>query len=327
MILVTGSAGHLGEALMRSFRAEGLPARGMDIKPSPYTDVVASITDRAAVAEAMTGVREVINAATLHKPHVVTHSHQHFVDTNISGTLTLLEAAIAADVRAFVYTSTTSTFGSAMTPAFGEPAAWVTEDVTPVPRNIYGSTKLGAEHLCEMIARRGRLPVIILRTSRFFPEEDDNAGQRSRFSIDNLQALELLHRRVDIADIVSAHRLALAKAPALGFGRLIISATSPFTRDDLPHLNRDARRVIVRHYPQAERLFADAGWSFPQAMDRVYVNAHARAQLDWAPRHDFAYVLASLAAGRDFRSDLAVAIGKKGYHDEAFAEGPFPVDD
>ena len=35
MILVTGSAGHLGEAAMRTLRAAGRPARGIDIKPSP----------------------------------------------------------------------------------------------------------------------------------------------------------------------------------------------------------------------------------------------------------------------------------------------------
>lgn len=326
MILVTGSAGHLGEALMRTFRAEGMPARGIDIKPSPYTDIVGSISDPGIVVEAMAGVSDVLNTATLHKPHVVTHSHQQFVDTNISGTLTLLEAAVAAGVRSFVYTSTTSAFGDTLSPAYGEPAAWITEDATEIPKNIYGATKLGAEHLCQIIARNRKLPVLILRTSRFFPEEDDNAGQRSRFSIDNLQALELLNRRVDIADIVSAHRLAIEKAPAIGFGKFIISATSPFTRDDLPELNRDAGAVIRRHFPQAEALFAQAGWLFPKALDRVYVNAHARATLGWAPRHDFAHVLDCLAAGADFRSDLARMIGSKGYHDELFEDGPFPVD-
>jgi len=326
MILVTGSSGHLGDALMRTFRAEGVPARGIDINVSPYTDIVASVDDREAVAAAMAGVTDVLHTATLHKPHVVTHSHQRFVDTNVSGTLALLEAAAAAGVRSFVYTSATSTFGDALSPAYGEPAAWITEDVSPIPKNIYGATKLAAEHLCQIVARNRKLPVLILRTSRFFPEEDDNAGQRSRFSIENLQALELLNRRVDIADIVSAHRLAMEKAPVLGFGKFIISATSPFTQDDLPTLNSDARAVILRHFPQAEVLFAQAGWSFPRALDRVYVNAHARAKLGWAPRHDFAHVLDCLALGSDFRSDLALAIGRKGYHDEIFEDGPFPVE-
>jgi UDP-glucose 4-epimerase len=326
MILVTGSAGHLGEALMRSFRADGVPARGIDIKPSAHTDIVASIADREAVAAAMAGITDVLHTATLHKPHVVTHSHQMFVDTNITGTLNLLEEAVSAGVRAFVFTSTTSTFGDALSPSPSEPAAWITEDVREIPKNIYGATKLGAEHLCQIVARNRKLPVLVLRTSRFFPEEDDNAGQRSRFPIENLQALELLNRRVDIADIVSAHRLAIARAPAIGFGKFIISATSPFTQADLPDLSRDAGAVILRHYPQAADLFAQAGWSLPQALDRVYVNARARRALGWAPRHDFAHVLACLAAGREFRSDLALSIGWKGYHDEVFEDGPFPVE-
>ena len=109
--------------------------------------------------DCMAGVRAVIHAATLHKPHVATHARQDFVDVNVSGTLTLLEEAVRAGVGAFVFTSTTSTFGSALTPAAGEPAAWVTEEVAPVPRNIYGVTKLAAESLCELFARKERLPV------------------------------------------------------------------------------------------------------------------------------------------------------------------------
>ena len=109
-VLVTGSAGHLGEALMRLLRARGDDARGLDLKPSPFTDAVGTITDRGFVREAMAGVHAVLHTATLHKPHVVTHSRQDFVDTNVSGTLVLLEEASRAGVGAFVQTSTTSTF-------------------------------------------------------------------------------------------------------------------------------------------------------------------------------------------------------------------------
>ena len=59
----------------------------------------------------------------------------------------------------FVFTSSTSVFGRALTPRPGEPAAWITEDVTPVPRNIYGVTKAAAEDLCEIIGRDHGLPV------------------------------------------------------------------------------------------------------------------------------------------------------------------------
>ena len=53
----------------------------------------------------------------------------------------------------FVFTSTTSAFGRALTPPPGAPAAWITEDVAPVPRNIYGVTKTAAEDLCELVHR------------------------------------------------------------------------------------------------------------------------------------------------------------------------------
>jgi len=324
-VLVTGSAGHLGEALMRLLRERGEPARGVDLKASPFTDAVGSITDRALVREAMQGVRAVINTATLHKPHVVTHSHQAFVDTNVTGTLTLLESAADAGVAAFVQTSTTSVFGDALHPAPGEPAAWIDEAVQPLPKNIYGATKLAAEHLCRVIARTRGLPMIVLRTSRFFPEEDDSAAVRQSFATDNVQALELLYRRGDIVDMAAAHLAAIERAGEIGFGTFIVSATTPFTLGDLAALHRDASAVIRAHFPEAEALFAARGWRFFPVIDRVYDNRRAREALGWEPRCDFRHVLVSLIAGRDFRSELAHAVGAKGYHDEVFAEGPYPV--
>jgi len=324
-ILVTGSAGHLGEALMRLLRQRGEDACGLDIRPSPFTDRVGSITDRDFVRAVMPGARAVLHTATLHKPHVVTHSHQQFVDTNVTGTLTLLEAAADAGVEAFVQTSTTSAFGDALHPAPDAPAAWIDEDVVPLPKNIYGATKLAAEHLCRVVARNRRLPVVVLRTSRFFPEETDDAEVRQAFASDNLQALELLYRRADIADMAEAHLAALARAAAIGFGTFIVSATTPFTRDDLTALHADAAAVVRARFPRADALFAGRGWRFLASIDRVYDNARARSALGWQPRHDFAHVLACLAAGRDFRSELARAVGAKGYHDQVFAEGPYPV--
>lgn len=325
-ILVTGSAGHLGEALMRTLRARDKAATGLDIKPSPYTDLVGDIADRAFVAGAVSGVTHIIHTATLHKPHVATHSRQDFVDTNITGTLNLLEEAVSQGVSTFLFTSTTSTFGAAMNPAPGAPAAWITEDVHPLPKNIYSVTKLAAESLCELMHRKTGLPVIILRTSRFFPEDDDNAETRNLYSTPNTQALELLYRRVDVADAVSAHLLAMKKAPELGFGRYIISATTPFTPAHLAQLHIDAPAVTEALYPVCPALFEAVGWKLFPEIDRVYVNEKARRGLGWEPEYDFAHVLHCLQNGTDFRSELARAVGSKGYHDEEFEDGPFPVE-
>src|SRR5687767_2233913 len=92
-VLVTGSAGHLGEAMMRALPDAGHHAIGVDIKASAFTHCVGSITDREFVRRCMVDVQAVVHAATLHKPHVATHARQDFVDTNVSGTLNLLEEA------------------------------------------------------------------------------------------------------------------------------------------------------------------------------------------------------------------------------------------
>jgi UDP-glucose 4-epimerase len=324
-IVVTGSAGHLGEALMLTLQHSGHEAIGLDIKSSPATQRVGSIIERDFVRQCMQGADAVLHTATLHKPHIASHTRQDFVDTNVTGTLNLLEEAVAAGVKSFVYTSTTSTFGHALTPPEGAPAAWITEDVVPVPKNIYGVTKLAAENLCELFHRTTHLPCIVLRTSRFFPEEDDNAGLRQTFDGTNLKVNEFLYRRADIEDIVSAHMLALEKAPAIGFGRYIISATSPFTPADLQQLRTDAPAVVRRYAPGYDAEYRRRGWLMLPTIERVYVNELARAQLGWRPRYDFNAILARLQAGEDFLSPLARAVGSKGYHGQVFAEGPYPV--
>ena len=311
---MTGSAGHLGEALVRVLRDSGREVIGLDLLASPYTDVVGSVADRDTVRRCLDGAGSVMHPATLHKPHVASHDRQAFVDTNITGTLALLEEAVAAGVESFVFTSTTSAFGRALTPAPGEPAAWITEDVTPVPRNVYGVTKTAAEDLCELVHADHGLPVIILRTSRFFPEPDDVDAVRTAYADANIKANEFLYRRAEIADVAGAHLLAMAQAPAIGFGRYIISATTPFTPADLAALREDAPAVVRRLFPDQEAEYERRGWRMFGQIDRVYVNARARADLGWAPRYDFRVVLDALKAGADPRSPLARAIGAKGYH-------------
>jgi nucleoside-diphosphate-sugar epimerase len=324
-ILVTGSAGHLGEALVRTLRNTSHEVVSLDLTPSPFTDHVGSVADRSCVRQCLRGVEAVLHAAALHKPHLATHSRQDFVAANVTGTLNLLEEAAAAGVASFVFTSTTSAFGAALTPPAGSPAAWVTEDVRPVPRNIYGVTKVAAEDLCELFHRSHRLACLVLRTSRFFLEEDDSAATRRAYADENVKANEFLHRRVDLQDVVDAHLLAVDKAPAIGFGRYIISATTPFRPDDLPGLAADAPGVVRRRVPDYEEEYARRGWAMFSSVDRVYVNERARRDLGWRPRYDFRRVLDLLKAGADFRSPLARAVGSKGYHASRFTGGPYPV--
>ncbi|MCR3720748.1 MULTISPECIES: NAD-dependent epimerase/dehydratase family protein [Prauserella salsuginis group] len=314
--LVTGSAGHLGEAVVRTLRERGDDVVGLDILDSPFTTVTGSITDRDVVRRALDGVTRVVHTATLHKPHVGSHSRQDFVDINVTGTLTVLEESAAAGVRNVVFTSSTSAFGRALTPAPGEPAAWITEDVRPVVRNIYGATKIAAEDLCELLSRDLRLPVVVLRTSRFFPEGDDRDDVRNAFDDTNLKVNEYAYRRVDLEDVVEAHLLAAHHTPEAWFDRFVISATTPFTRDDAAELATDAPAVFARVLPDLAARYEEWGWRMLPALDRVYSNERALTTLGWRPRYDIRAAAELARTTGAVRSPMAHAVGAKGYHSE-----------
>jgi UDP-glucose 4-epimerase len=118
----------------------------------------------------------------------------------------------------------------------------------------------------------------------------------------------------------------LEHAPAIGFRKYLISATTPFLPDDLPDLRVDAPRAVRRRVPEYEAEYGRRGWSMFPSIGRVYVNQRARDELRWRPRCDFRFILDRLAAGDDPRSLLARAIGSKGYHADAFPDGLYPVE-
>jgi nucleoside-diphosphate-sugar epimerase len=324
-VLVTGSSGHLGEALTRTLRESGEDVIGLDIKPSAFTSIVGSVSDPVSVGRAMVGVDTVYHTATLHKPHIATHAKQDFIDTNILGTLVLLERAVSAGVGTFVFTSTTSMFGDALRPPPATPAVWVTEDVAPIPKNIYGVTKTAAEDLCLLFHREHGLKCIVLRTSRFFREEDDDRSKRTSFDDANVKANEFLFRRVELEDVVSAHLCARARAPQLKFGRYIISATTPFLPEDTSELNIRAPTVVGKRVPDYAEIYKSRGWKMFERVDRVYVNQAARVDLCWKPKYDFAFILESLRTGDYPISPLSRVVGSKGYHNQVFEDGPYPV--
>jgi nucleoside-diphosphate-sugar epimerase len=325
-VLVTGSAGHLGEGLVRTLRERQHEVVGIDLLDSPSTTHIGSVSDHDFVRRSVRGVDWIIHVATLHKPHVATHSRAAFVETNVAGTLCLLEAALVSGVAGVVFSSTTSTFGTALRPTDGQPAVWVTEDTTSIPRNIYGVTKKAAEDLCELFFRSNGLPCIILRTARFFPETDDDPDLRNRYDDLNLKVNEYLYRRLDLADAVEAHILAAERAQEVGFGRYVLSATSPFEPHHLVRLREDAPAVVRSLFPDYEDVYRQRGWKMLPAIDRVYVNRRARDELGWRPRFDFRHAIDALRRGGDVFSPLTRAIGSKGYHLQTFEEGPYPVE-
>jgi len=258
-ILVTGAAGLIGSSVAARLRREH-EVIGLDLRPGPEVQRMADIRDPIGLA----GFDAVVHVAALHAPHVGRVPDAAFRSVNVDATARLLDAALAAGVTRFVFTSTTSLYGHALEPADGR-AAWIDESTEPRPRDIYDETKLAAEAL---VAASG-LPGAILRMSRCFPEPLPE------------MALHRLHRGIDRRDVARAHASAL---DAQG-GTFVVSAATPFRPEDREALLADAPAVLRLRAPEVAARFERLGWPLPREIGRVYDSAGAAAGLGFTARY------------------------------------------
>ncbi|MFJ5679029.1 NAD-dependent epimerase/dehydratase family protein [Streptomyces sp. NPDC093097] len=279
-VVVTGSAGFVGSAIVRRLRAAGCPVVGIDRLSSPDTSVVADLRDAAAWRHALAGADAVVHTAALHAPHVGVHSDDEFREVNVGATRDLLEASASAGVRRFVYTSSTSVYGHALESA--DEAVWVTEDVTCRPRDIYDETKLAAERL--VLSAAGTMGAVCLRIARCFPEPPA------------IRARHRLYRGVDVADVAEAH-LSAVRGRQQAAGVLNIAGPYPWRAEDRTGLRHDPVALVRRRAPEVVAGFGRNGWALPTSIDRVYVSARAGAVLGYRPRHGVEALLAEPRTG------------------------------
>jgi len=184
----------LGEALMRSLEDTSHEATGLDIQEFAVHSLRG--IDRGSAASSNSACKVwtwFYTRQRCHKPqHCVAHTRQDFVDTNISGTLNLLEEAVSAGVKSFVFTSTTSVFGHALTPP-SRCAGGVDYGGgrNPSPKTSMALQKLAAENLCQTAPTRAVVACIRSQDVALFPEDDDNRNGTVYFDEANLKVNEV----------------------------------------------------------------------------------------------------------------------------------------
>ncbi|MBC7369545.1 MAG: GDP-mannose 4,6-dehydratase [Undibacterium sp.] len=181
-ILVTGGAGFIGSHLCEYLVAFGARVVVLDnfrngkrknltfVGAEALEIIEGDIVDAATCERAMAGVETVYHLACLgvrHSLHSPVENHQ----VNALGTLNVLEAARAAKVKRFVYVSTSEIYGRAK-------EFPITENCTPWPLTVYGSSKLAGEHYARSYFECWQLPVVCVRPF-------NNYGPRSHFEGDS----------------------------------------------------------------------------------------------------------------------------------------------
>lgn len=274
-IALTGSAGRIAQAIRARLGREH-EVIGLDRRASPHAELCGDLADAALLERLCAGAEAIVHVAALHAPQVGVLPDAEFERINVQATSRLLEAARRHGVKRFVFTSTTALYGC---------GGWIDERTRPQPRSVYHRSKLAAEALLEAAAAAPGGPVVrILRMSRCFPEAAP------------LMAAYRLHRGVDARDVADAHALALVHdGPRCA--TFVISAATPFQREDMAALQHDAPPVLRQRAPGLVAEFARRGWPLPATIDRVYAAALARRDLGWQPRHGVESLLAQHAAG------------------------------
>lgn len=272
-ILVTGSSGKLGKEIVRLLKKNNYKVLGIDLLQGDTTDELIDIRDKNAIKEVTEGMDAIIHTAALHGKHTdLNYSRDKFIDTNINGTNNLLSVSIENGINKFLYTSTTSIYGTAM--VNDKQAVWVDEELTPEPRDIYDITKLTCELLCKDYFEKEGIETTVLRVSRFLPEDV------------NTKANHRIYRGLDEEDGAKAHQLVLEKK-FNSFEIYNISNDSPFKKVDLVELYRNPKKVICKYYPEAEAFYKKNNWKFQKSIDRVYSIEKAKKDLNYLPIKNF----------------------------------------
>lgn len=295
-VLLTGASGFIGRHVQQAFARQTIPLRTLDVAPAASggqaPDIRGSVSDAGAVREAAAGCDAIVHLA--YRIDIDGADPQASFETNVRGTLNVLESALALGIRRVVWASSIMTYGA---PCL-HPAGPVGEHGVQAPATFYGATKLFLEKAALAYRAKG-LETVALRMSTVFGPGRDRGGA-APFAVELFTrpaaglpvALDEGDRRLDFIygpDAAMAC-LAAARAPGPLLPAYNVGGFSARIRDVA-----DAVRHVL---PQA-RIEVRPGGANPWP-EALAIDA-ARRDLGWEPRHDLA------SSASDYLSSLVPA--------------------
>jgi UDP-glucose 4-epimerase len=228
-VLVTGGAGFIGSHLCDALLAEGFAVRVLDnLSTGKEANVPAgcdllrgSILDESSVRNAVREVSCVFhNAARVSIRDSVDHSVED-AETNLLGTLRVLNASGAAGIHRFIYASSMAVY------ADSPQAQPIPENAACEPISPYGMAKLASERYVLMLGKDLKIEPVVLR---YFNTYGTRQGFTPYVGVLTIFVTQLLQRKpitifgdgeqirdfVSVADVVQANLLALHNAAASG---------------------------------------------------------------------------------------------------------------
>lgn len=167
--LITGATGQIGNAIARQLAADGValrvlvhsraPQQTRALPPGVQT-VFGDVTDASSLRGALDGCTTVYHAAGI--PEQWRKDVTEFTRVNVDGTRNMVEAALAAGVKKFVYTSTDDALVAKPGVPFDEPVIDPTPGLTP-----YQRSKREADRIVTEALQRG-LPAVFLHPSGLY---------------------------------------------------------------------------------------------------------------------------------------------------------------
>ncbi len=293
-VLVTGSGGLLGRHVVRELAEHG-SVTGFDQKrcSEPIPQIIADVTDLAAVRAACAGKHAVIHVAA--RPNIWSGTGEEILRVNVMGTWNVLQAAEDAGVRRVVLCSSDSVMGfTVMSGSLRAPDYAPIDGAHPLrPTDPYALSKLVGEQIGRSFVERGKLEVIALRpVFVLYPEmygevkaraKDPASYQGPAVGGPSAAGGGPLWHYVDPRDVARAFRLALDVGAFQAFEGFYICAASTLAPD--PTLERLER--FVKHPIPVRR--PDVYAKNPYAP--LYDLSPAREVLGFEPHHDLRHLV------------------------------------